>query len=408
MDAVGFAVKCSDSRLTVQQQYIFTSVLSIFGKNVKENIRFLINFNEGKQPLVLDAIKEAKLPCLTDSKGMPCQQKFNNGAIYVSNQDTDDEYSPIEWKNGMKNFKLFFDGLSSMPTTSLQMTKEVLENRKCLENQLGFMQIRIQKQLMKKKELENIEQSIAVHEEEVEKNKNFETKVQVPTKEKIVVDSQSALNCTKCEITCHYPCNPNLWGSLCPAYWKLEDFAPDITDVVQRIINRTMNPDESNVDSIRKELLFDVAGLFIKTAKNVYNLTCKVCPGQCPSIEHKNEDSRWECGQVEETITIDDVRKKYEEAEGKKLNAEELKKALQEDNDKINSEIFEATKLITEYSNVLKNKALLPGDPLTTVEYITMMIENEKKEKKSGYVERIKGLEDVQTKAKFHASQSKS
>jgi len=53
----------------------------------------------------------------------------------------------------------------------------------------------------------------------------------------------------------------------------------------------------------------------------------------------------------------------------------------------------------------LKNKALLPGDPLTTVEYIAMMIENEKKEKKSGYVERIKGLEDVQRKAKFHASQ---
>ena len=157
MVAVGFAVKCSDSRLTVQQQYIFSSVLSIFGKNVKENIRFLINFNEGKQPLVLDAIKEAKLPCLLDSKGSPCHQKFNNGAIYVSNRDTDDEYSPIEWKNGMKNFKLFFDGLSAMPTTSLQMTKEVLENRKCLENQLGFMQIRIQKQLMKKKELENIE-----------------------------------------------------------------------------------------------------------------------------------------------------------------------------------------------------------------------------------------------------------
>ena len=116
-----------------------------------------MTFADRKPPIVLEAIKEAELPCLTDLKGMPCHQKFNNGAIYVSNQDTDDEYSPIEWKNGMKNFKLFFDGLSAMPTTSLQMTKEVLETRKCLENQLGFMQIRIQKQLMKKKELENIE-----------------------------------------------------------------------------------------------------------------------------------------------------------------------------------------------------------------------------------------------------------
>jgi hypothetical protein len=50
-------------------------------------------------------IIEAQLSCLKDPKGLPFYQKFNNGAIYVNNQeDEDDEMSPIQWKNGMKNF----------------------------------------------------------------------------------------------------------------------------------------------------------------------------------------------------------------------------------------------------------------------------------------------------------------
>jgi hypothetical protein len=89
--------------------------LSIFGKDIKDNVRFLATFADGKRPLVLDAIKEAELPCRKDRNGLPCHQKFNNGAIYSNNQD-DDEYAPIEWKNGMKNFKLFFEELSDMPT----------------------------------------------------------------------------------------------------------------------------------------------------------------------------------------------------------------------------------------------------------------------------------------------------
>ena len=109
LDAVGFVVQSALTRLTHSQEYIFNSVLSIFGKNVKENVRFLATFADGKRPPVLEAILAADLPCRLDSKGLPCHQKFNNGAIYVNNQDDEeDEMSPIQWKNGMKNFELFF------------------------------------------------------------------------------------------------------------------------------------------------------------------------------------------------------------------------------------------------------------------------------------------------------------
>ena len=43
LDAVGFVVKSSENRLDEKQKYIFNSVLSIFGKNVKDNVRFIVS-----------------------------------------------------------------------------------------------------------------------------------------------------------------------------------------------------------------------------------------------------------------------------------------------------------------------------------------------------------------------------
>ena len=43
LDAVGFVVKSSENRLDEKQKYIFNSVLSIFGKNIKDNVRFIVS-----------------------------------------------------------------------------------------------------------------------------------------------------------------------------------------------------------------------------------------------------------------------------------------------------------------------------------------------------------------------------
>jgi len=81
LDAVGFVVQSALVRLTSSQKYIFNSVLSIFGKDLEKNILFLTTFADGNSPLVLEAIKEAKLPCLMDQNGSPYHQSFKNGAI---------------------------------------------------------------------------------------------------------------------------------------------------------------------------------------------------------------------------------------------------------------------------------------------------------------------------------------
>lgn len=99
LDAVGFVVQSSLARLTTAQQYIYNTVLSIFGEDVGENVLFLTTFSDGRQPIVLSAIKEAKLPCKLNQQGLPCYQSFNNGSIYVSNRNEEDRLSPIEWES---------------------------------------------------------------------------------------------------------------------------------------------------------------------------------------------------------------------------------------------------------------------------------------------------------------------
>ena len=123
LDAVGFVVEASRSRLTASQKYVFNSVMSIFGKDVEENIRFLVTFADGNSPLVLDAIKEANLPCQKDSNGSPRHQSFNNGAIYNSNAISNSMLH-FQWKEGMNNFQ------SVEEETSLNTTRFHVEEHR--------------------------------------------------------------------------------------------------------------------------------------------------------------------------------------------------------------------------------------------------------------------------------------
>jgi hypothetical protein len=124
----------------------------------------------------------------------------------------------------MDSFESFFKELNNMPTQSLQMTKEVLEMRKCLEMQLKFMWDLIDEQLTKMEELHKTEEIIAQNKDEIDSNQNFEITLKVSKKVKEIIETfennQSALNCKNCQLTCHYPCNPNLWTNFCPVFWE--------------------------------------------------------------------------------------------------------------------------------------------------------------------------------------------
>lgn len=79
IDAVCFIVKAPDARLTVSQRYIFSSIMSLFGKDIESNICTLITFADGAEPPVLASLKEANLPF-----GSTFQ--FNNSALFAENK----------------------------------------------------------------------------------------------------------------------------------------------------------------------------------------------------------------------------------------------------------------------------------------------------------------------------------
>lgn len=62
IDAVCFIVKAPDARLTASQKYIFSSIMALFGKDIKSNICTLVTFADGAEPPVLASLTEAKLP----------------------------------------------------------------------------------------------------------------------------------------------------------------------------------------------------------------------------------------------------------------------------------------------------------------------------------------------------------
>ncbi|KAG8013755.1 hypothetical protein GBF38_015880, partial [Nibea albiflora] len=130
IDAVCFVAQAALARLTPTQKYVFDSVLSIFGKDVAENIGVLVTFADGQRPPVLEAINAAGVPCPKSKDGLPVHFKFNNSALFADNRssaagsksedDDDDEgcFDQMFWNMGTKSMKKFFTALNLMETKS--------------------------------------------------------------------------------------------------------------------------------------------------------------------------------------------------------------------------------------------------------------------------------------------------
>ncbi|XP_067392520.1 uncharacterized protein [Emydura macquarii macquarii] len=177
IDAICIVVQSSLARLTHAQKYVFDSVLSIFGKDIKDNIQILITFADGQTPPVLEAIKESDVPCSKDVQGMPVHFKFNNSALFASNAGTaagSFTFDEMFWKMGAMSMKTFFDSLGNLETKSLTLTKEVLRERKALETAVEALQPQIKAGLMKLEELRKTQEALEQHRDDMEANKDFE------------------------------------------------------------------------------------------------------------------------------------------------------------------------------------------------------------------------------------------
>lgn len=351
LDGIGFVVQSSQSRLTKTQEYIFDSILSIFGKDVSQNIFMMITFVDGQRPPVLEAIKKAEIPSTVSFK-------FNNSALYADNstdhESSDFNFDEMFWKMGAGSFKKFFVEFPKYPSVSLRLTKEVLQEREQLQISLEGLNDQIQIGLNRIEEMRQEEIVLQQHEAKIKANKDFTYQVKLVKPSYISLEGtgQHTTTCVTCNMTCHKSCAIPLDcnKSCC---WAMNEFG-----------------------------------------------NCRICPRKCNWSAHRNHPYLIEYKLVTETRTVEDLKQKYHKAVEGKATAEKMMRSLDESLQKVHLQVLTMIKQAQHSVGRLDEIALKPN-PLTEAEYIEVLIESEKRGAKPGYQQRINYYEEAKRQAEM-------
>ena len=346
IDGIGFVTQSSLARLTPTQEYIFVSVLSIFGKDLSNNIFMMVTFADGQKPPVLKAIEDAKIP--NSGKYF----KFNNSALFADNKANEESFDAMFWKMGFKSIEAFFADFEKAQSVCLDLTKEVLQEREQLQALLEGLNPQITMGLNKIEEMRKEEIVMQQREMEIETNKEFTYDVEIDIPRKIDISGQGryTTTCLKCNFTCHADCSRADDGD------KYKCCAMDSSKY------------------------------------------CKVCPGHCYWDQHKNLPYLIEFETVIETRTSEDLKKKYETAQKGKLKVTDMLTKIDEFLENAHTNVLTMIQECQECLHRLDSIALKPN-PLSSVEHLQLLIESEKQSARPGWQRRIQYYEE----AKRHA-----
>ena len=337
LHGIGFVTQSALARLTPTQQYIFDSILSIYGKDIAGNIFMMTTFADSQDPPVMEAIKAAEVPYQK-------YFKFNNSALFVSG--TEDSFDAKFWKMGFESFLNFFLEFGRAQHRSLQLTRDVLDEREQLENVLKELQPQIYAGLTKMNELQSVK-TLAQYNEQSE---DFFIRVPVTKQRKVdTPPSQYTTNCLNCKYTCHDNC----------------DFV--------------------NHDDKKYCCAMDNNG------------SCKVCPGKCLWSEHQHNPYIFELYEDEEEISFAQLKEQY----AKEESGIELMIANIED--ELNTlEIIVLELVSRARRSVIKlDEIALKPNPLSEVDYIDQLIISEEQNGKVGWQKRIKAYKALRKRAEL-------
>ncbi|XP_040211231.1 uncharacterized protein LOC120941708 [Rana temporaria] len=350
IDAICFVVQSSSARLTPTQSYIFDNVLSIFGNDIKDNIVFFTTFAEAQEPKVLSAIMEAEVPCAKSKDGKPVYFKVNNSMLYANNRSDEEDDDAcmaheIQWKTGMKSIEKFLlHFLPGLASKDLSLTKKVLSDRLDLEVVLDGLVQKIKEAMFKQHELKETERNLEEHKTAIERNEHFKFEVTETVKTKIDSETEYSTNCRECSSTCHRDCL----------------------------------------------VYFDSLVYFCE----VFNVkgTCRVCGHK--SSAHFSETSYWQTLVDKKIKSYDEVKEIYEKEEKMEMTPEMVFKKLKDDIKTTEDEVLKLIKKVAKILKRLQEIALKPI-PMSVVDYMKLLIQKEKREGKSGFLERINMLEET-------------
>ena len=349
LDGIGFVMQ-SYCPSHMHTKYI-ESILSLFGKDLSENIFIMTTFADGQRPPIMYAIDNTKMPYKTFFK-------FNNSALFVDSEDAmTGNFNRMFWEMGYNSFELFFKIFETVESKSLSMTRQVLTEHQQLEAAVIGLKDQVNIGLSKLEQMQEKERILLKHLAEIEANKNFTYTIEEKAAERVPIYNEFVTNCLKCNYTCHYPCS----------------IAHD--------------EQKYQCDAMRS------------VGQNAY---CGVCPGRCGWRDHYNKNYRIEIRKRVVTKTAADMKRKYNVAEKGKLAVEGMVTNIEKALEYVHDEIIKKIKIIQRSLRCLDEIALKPNC-LTETQYIELLIKSEEREAKAGYQDRIAFYKDALDQAKVMA-----
>ena len=353
LNAICFVTESSNVRLTIHQKYIFTSVLDLFGDDVKENFIAMLTFCDGGIPNVVATLedKDCVFSNVIPYIKKPWFYKFNNSAIFASKRE--DEFTKMFFKLGMKSFEEFTQKLITLPRKSLTQTKQVLDERRKLESCAEILTLKLRTGLDKIEYIKGILKMVSSLKGDLNDSKNFTKVIKTPKIRQVPVPPGLYMTtCMTCSTTCHKNCG--------------------IAD----------DSNKRNCDCIEKDY-------------------CKFCRGKCHWTQHKNRPYYYEDYMEEEVVTLNDLKKKYCDSKSDLDTKTQLLIGAKDDLINLNIECINTQDLITKTINRLQEIALQKTVFESSEEHIDLLIENEKSEHKEGWQTRIEGLELLKQQKKM-------
>ena len=119
--------------------------------------------------------------------------------------------------------------------------------------------------------------------------------------------------------------------------------------------------------------------------------------GKCEWNVHNNVNFEIKYKVIEKTETIEELKKKYFDNKSKLSESEQIIIGLEKKLENVQLECMVLQEEIKNYVNELK-KIALNEQFNNSNEYIDLVISNELKEQKSGYLERISSLKELKNK----------
>ncbi|KAI4882928.1 hypothetical protein NFI96_030636 [Prochilodus magdalenae] len=373
LDAVCLVLKASQNRISDRQRYIFEAVLSLFGKDIEDNIVLCITHSDGGPPTnALKAVKKEKIPCCYDDEdNEPVHFLFNNRQSEKRTTKYEQNFKS-SWEMGERGMKRFFEFLKSRQRKSVTLTVSVLNEREQLEACVKSLLKRIKYCEAKQNELTEVEKTLEQNKQKIEEDEKFPFTVTTVYREKVDItgaswQSRKATSCDECQQNCH---EKGCW------------FAGNA-----------------------------------KWCKFMKGKRCTKCG--CPDSKHVKEARKYETKQRQETVSFEQLKLKYsdtnqeiasydeskfekmkKEHEEKLKKNEEVKKLESDLKTRLAKNDEERRSLVKEaYMTILTlSKIALKPDSAFTIQHLDFLIPRVEEAGKAEWAQELKDLQRAAAK----------